>query len=119
MKYLLGNLVHRYCNLDSENYMMAASLRGCLKSLGATGNGTIKYIDIAYGHTDYLDNVCNSVSPNLIFDKSRTESQPDSCPIGSGAFQYPSHCEQGWLGTDCTNGCAYMNYLGFYCKGIS
>ena len=100
---------------------MAASLRGCLSILGATGIEEIDYIETAYGHTDYLDKVCNVIGENLTYDSSRTESQPDICPhapINPGGYMYPSHCNQGWLGTDCRNGCGNrQNYAGFYCKG--
>ena len=105
------------CNLDHNNYMRAMSLRACLTSLGATGSNEIEYIETAYGNDDYLNKVCEAVDLSLIYDKSRTESQPDSCS-GKSTYMYPSHCGQGWLGNDCTNGCGNDNYDGFYCKGI-
>ena len=98
--------------------MPAALLRGCLESLGATGTIQIEYIETTYGYEDYLNNVCNAVNENLSYDKSRTESQSDSCTSVSGIYMYPSHCKQGWLGKDCNNGCPQQNYNGFYCKGI-
>ena len=108
-----------YCKLDSNNFMMAASLRGCLNFLGATGTKEIECMDLDYGHTDYLDKICNVIGENLTYDSSRTESQPDICQSGSGsAYMYPSHCNKGWLGTDCSNGCGTENFAGFYCKGI-
>ena len=85
--------------------------------LGATGSKQIDYIETTYGHTDYLDKICNVIGENLTYDSSRTESQPDICHSGS-AYMYPSHCNKGWLGTDCSNGCGTENFAGFYCKGI-
>ena len=100
--------------------MMAASLRRCLKSLGATGSEKIEYIETFYGKDDYLDNVCRAIGDNLVYDKSRTESQPDSCTgiQDMYPYMYPSLCNQGWLGRDCFNGCSRPNYAGFYCKGM-
>ena len=96
--------------------MQATLLRGCLESLGATGTKQIEYIETTYGHDDYLNNVCNAVNVHLSYDKTRTELQPDSCT--TSAHMYPSHCNQGWLGQDCSNGCGNVDYNGFYCKGI-
>ena len=119
LKYLICILVHKYCKLDSNNFMMAASLRGCLMILGATGTKEIEYIETSHGNTDYLDKICNAIGENLTYDSSRTESQPDICHSGSGsAYMYPSHCNQGWLGTDCRNGWPQRRPAGFYCKGI-
>ena len=105
-----------YCKLDSNNFMMAASLRGCLNVLGATGTKEIEYIETAYGNTDYLDKICNTIGENLTYDSSRTKSQP-GVPTCRNTYMYPSHCNQGWLGTDCRNG-GGLAYAGFYCKGI-
>ena len=96
---------------------MAGSLRGCLNILGATGTKEIEYIETDYGHTDYLDKICNAIGENLTYDSSRTESQPDILHSGS-AYMYPSRCNQGWLGRDCSNDYGNRNYAGFYCKGI-
>ncbi len=98
--------------------MPATLLRGCLQSLGATGTEEIEYIETAYSHDDYLNNVCNAVYVDLSYDKTRTESLPHSCTISHSTYMYPSHCNQGWLGNDCSNGCGNTNYNGFYCKGI-
>ena len=112
------------CYLDSNNYMPATLLRGCLQSLGATGTKQIEYIETDYGNDDYLNNVCNAVNEDLSYDKSRTELQPDSCTSGSNSClhsyctMYPGGCSQGWLGYDCVNGCDNANFQGFYCKGI-
>ena len=106
-----------YCKLDANNFMMAASLRGCLNILGATLTNEIECMDLDYGHTDYLDKICNAIGENLTYDSSRTESQPDILHSGS-AYMYPSRCNQGWLGRDCSNDYGHRNYAGFYCKGI-
>ena len=105
-----------YCKLDANNFMMAASLRGCLNILSATGTKEIECMDVGYGHTDYLDKICNTIGENLTYDSSRTESQPN-VPTCGNTYMYPSHCNQGWLGTDCRNG-GGLAYAGFYCKGI-
>ena len=115
--YLICILVHMYCKLDANNFMMAASLRGCLNILGATGTKEIECISTSYGHTDYLDKICNTIGENLTYDSSRTESQPDICHSGRG-YMYPGSCGQGWLGTDCRNGWPQRRPAGFYCKGI-
>ena len=96
--------------------MPATRLRDCLTSLGATGTSPIQYIETQYGNTDYLDKVCNAITPGSAYNRALTEAQPDSC--SSSAFMYPSYCSQGWLGNDCSNGCAHANYAGFYCTGI-
>ena len=118
LKYLICILVHMYCKLDANNFMMAASLRGCLNILGATGTKEIEYIETDYGHTDYLDKICNTIGENLTYDSSRTESQPDIFHSGS-AYMYPGACRQGWLLCgDYNSGYGNRNYAGFYCKGI-
>ena len=98
--------------------MPATRLRECLVSLGSTGTAQIEYIETYYGHTDYLDKVCDATLPGSSFDQELTEAQPDVV-CTSSAYRYPSHCSQGWLGNDCSNGCAnyIANYAGFYCKG--
>ena len=95
--------------------MPATRLRECLASLGSTGTAQIEYIETQYGNRDYLDNVCNATLPGSTFDRELTEAQPDVCT--SSAYMYPSHCSQGWLGNDCSNGCGHANYAGFYCTG--
>ena len=96
--------------------MPATRLRGCLNRLGSSGSHQIEYIEVAYGYTAYLDNVCNAIHPGSSYDSSRTGSQPDACT--STAYMYPGHCGGGWLRGDCRNGCGNANYRGFYCKGI-
>ena len=98
--------------------MAARLLRGCLTALGATGIIPIEYIEtLPYGKAHYLDKVCNAINENLSYNQARTEAQPDSCRRTHSAYMYPSNCS-GWLGDDCSNGCLYQNYKGFYCKGI-
>lgn len=94
--------------------MSAVLLRACLISLGSTETSSIEYIEIAYGKTDWLDKVCDAINSGSIFDKVRTETQPDACSVGSPRM-YPSICSNGWLGRSCTNGCGNQNYNGFYC----
>ena len=102
------------------------SLKDCLNSLGANLNNEIRYIEThGFGNDDYLNKVCKAVDESLTYDKDRTESQPDSCsdtnceyPNPGGCVQYPSGCNQGWLGNECLNHCYNVNYNGFYCKGI-
>ena len=96
--------------------MHATRLRRCLTSLGGTGSKQIQYIETHYGNRDYLDKVCNATFPGSIYDKARTEAQPDKCT--TSGYMYPSHCSQGWLGNDCHNGCGNKNYAGFYCKSL-
>ena len=104
------------CNLDQNNFMAATFLRDCLVSLGSTKTRQIEYIEIHYGNTEFLDNVCDAIAPGTKFDLSLTEKQPDRCSSGSKVM-YPSHCNEGWLEQDCSNGCGNANYEGFYCTG--
>ena len=96
--------------------MEAALLRACLISLGSKETSSIEYIELDYGKTDWLDNVCNAINSGSVFDKARTEAQPDACTVGSPRM-YPSTCSNGWLGNSCNNGCGNKNYNGFYCTG--
>ena len=106
--------------------MRAISLRACLNSLGANLNHEIRYIETEFDNlnADYLNKVCKAVDESLIYDKDRTESQPDSCFFPNCAYpdacaQYPSQCIEGWLPpNDCFNHCHNDNYEGFYCKGM-
>jgi hypothetical protein len=64
-------------------------------------------VEVAYGRTDYLDNVCHAMGDSEY-----------SGPVGgdecrSTAAMYPSYCGQGWLGARCFNGCGNDNYLAF------
>ena len=103
------------CYLDDNLYMPATRLRECLVSLGSTGSAQIEYIETQYGNRDYLDKVCHATLTGSTYDQVLTEAQPDVCT--SSAYMYPSHCSQGWLGNDCSNGCGHANYAGFYCTG--
>ena len=70
----------------------------------------MQYIEVAYGNTDYLDNICQAMGHTSY---SHCHGG-DQC--GPGADMYPSHCNQGWLGPACHNGCGNTNYDGFYCQ---
>ena len=96
--------------------MAATLLRDCLISLGSTQTRQIKYIEIAYGKTDFLDKICDAITPGSKLDLSLTEAQTDVCSLGTKVM-YPSRCEEAWLECDQSNGCWNANYEGFYCKG--
>lgn len=96
--------------------MPAIKLRKCLNTLGSNGTARIEFIEIYYGNTDYLDQVCRIINEELLFDFERTENQLDTCLSNHTAYMYPSKCNQTWLGDDCFNNCTYDNYEGFYCK---
>ena len=97
--------------------MSATLLRGCLISLGSTKTRQIEYIEIHYGKTELLDNVCDAIKPGSTLDLSLTETQPDMCSSGT-KIMYPSNCKEGWIECDYSNGCGNANYEGFYCTGI-
>ena len=104
------------CDLDTDNYMLAMNLRGCLTALGGNGTNNIEYIETHYGYRNYLDNICSSIRPTLVFDRVRTEEQADMCKDGNVAFMYPSNCDTTWL-EGCENNCTFENFEGFYCRG--
>ena len=124
------------CYLDPDNYMPATRVRACLNGLGSTGTRPIEYIEtIPYDNDDYLDNLCNLIpnpkqaTTNYLYDKVRTEAQPDAniCPNNATvedcpmAFMYPSSCNIQPLtlpGDGCENGPDNPNYKGFYCLGM-
>jgi len=86
-------------------------LNSCLKALGAIFSN-VQYIEVAYGHTDYLDNICDAFGLGLYAGPVGS----DACyGGGANAMMYPSHCSQGWLGDMCNNGCGYDNYDAFDC----
>ena len=89
---------------------MVNELNDCLQALGS-GHSNVQYIEVAYGYSYYLDNVCQAFGYNSY---SGTYGG-DTCSSGS-PVQYPSHCNYGWLGSACTNGCGNANYAGFYCQ---
>ena len=106
------------CTLDADNFMNALFLRDCLTSLGSDpGFHQIEYIETHYGHDDYLQDICNSINSNLIYNKSLTEAQNDACPSNEDGWMYPSYCNLGYLECETTkNGCLWPNYKGFYCS---
>ena len=92
-----------------DKLILVAELNACLKFKGAAFFN-VQYIEVAYGHTDYLDNVCQAMG----YSGYSTTYGGDKC--STDAKMYPSHCAQGWLGNQCSNGCGNVNYDGFYCK---
>jgi len=104
------------CDLDLDNFMPATKLRRCLNTLGSNGTERVEYIDIHYGNTDYLDQVCGSINEDFLFDLERTENQMDMCLSNHTAYMYPSNCNQSWIGGDCISNCTFDNYEGFFCK---
>ena len=100
--------------------MKATSLRDCLTSLGGDPEfQPVEYIETLFGHDDYLENICQSIYPDLKYDKEKTENQKDVCTsAGVDGLMYPSYCDKGWLKCDSIkNGCGNPNFSGFFCKG--
>ena len=95
--------------------MLAKDLGECLLKLGGPPGQEIEFIEIHYGHWDFLDNICRSINSKLIFDRIRTEQQNDKCEVGDSAFMYPANCGLKFEG--CVRNCTYMEYIGFYCTG--
>jgi len=97
--------------LDAGNdkLIYVSELNACLKAAGAAFY-SVQWIEVAYGHTDYLDNVCKAMG----YAAYAGTHGGDQC--GSSANMYPSHCGQGWLGSACGNGCGNTNYDAFYCQ---
>jgi hypothetical protein len=83
-------------------------LNSYLRKRGAKFSN-VQYIEVAYGHLDYLNNVCRGMG----FIKYTRPVGGDVCR--SSARMYPSHCNQGWLGGACNNGCGNTNYAAFEC----
>ena len=100
------------CGLDQGNdqLILVSELNDCLQAAGSAFS-SVNYIEVAYGNTSYLDNVCQEFGYNA-YDGPYGG---DTCSGGS-AYQYPSYCGQGWLGNSCYNGCGNANYAGFYCN---
>ncbi len=92
-----------------KKLIMVSELNQCLQALGAQFAG-VQFIEIAYGHLDYLDNICKAFG----YTSYKTTHGGDKC--NSSAKMYPSHCGQGWLGAACGNGCGNTNYDAFYCN---
>ena len=99
------------CDFDTgeKKLIFVNELNQCLAALGAQYSN-VQYIEVAYGHLDYLDNICQEFG----YSSYASTHGGDQC-TGS-AYMYPSHCGQGWLGTSCWNGCGNANYDGFYCN---
>jgi len=93
----------------ADKVITVSELNACLQKLGAQFYN-VQYIEVAYGHTDYLDNVCKSFGYNAY----STVNGGDLC--SNAANMYPSHCGQGWLGQACWNGCGNANYGSFSCN---
>jgi hypothetical protein len=96
--------------LDANNdgLILVSELNSCLGALGAFSG--VQYIEVAYGNTSYLDNVCNAFG----YGPYAGTHGGDQC--SSGAYMYPSYCGQGWNSPNsCFNGCGNANYDGFYC----
>lgn len=85
-------------------------LNQCLAANGAAFSN-VQFIEIAYGNTEYLTNVCNSFGYGAY---AGVPNEGDFC--SSSANMYPSHCGQGWLGGACGNGCGNTNHLAFFCQ---
>ena len=149
IKYFCGPCLLLFCilgcHLDANHYMPAKLLTTCLNQLSGLleeediqinrdsneddGDNTkrkpIEYIETHYGKEDYLDNVCRFMKPSYgpyIYDKKRTEAQPDACVCKVDGdcdlhYMYPSDCKEYWLDCQLQNGCSNKNYKGFYCKG--
>jgi cysteine-rich repeat protein len=92
-----------------QKLITVAELNSCLQAVGAAFFN-VQYIEVAYGNTSYLDNVCKEFGYN---NYSGTWGG-DLC--NSSAYMYPSYCGQGWKGGGCSNGCGNANYGGFYCN---
>lgn len=93
-----------------DRRILVTELNTCLQDIGALFY-EIEYIEVAYGNTDYLDNVCVAFG----YDAYAGTYGDDLCD--TSAAMYPSHCGQGWLGAECGNGCGNGNYDGFLCSG--
>jgi cysteine-rich repeat protein len=99
------------CGLDDGNdkLIYIAELNACLSALGAAFSN-VQWIEVAYDNTDYLDNVCQAFG-YVVYTGPHGGDQ-----CNSSANMYPSHCNQGWLGGACGNGCGNTNYDGFFCQ---
>ena len=96
-------------DVGNDKLIYVSELNSCLAALGAQFSA-VQYIEVAYGHTDYLDNICDAMG----YQSYNGCHGGDQC--GGSAKMYPSHCGQGWLGGPCHNGCGNVNYDAFYCK---
>jgi hypothetical protein len=92
-----------------DGYISVSELNSCLQVLGAAFYA-VEYIEVAYGNTDYLDNIC--VVGFGYGSYASAVYEDSSAPDGN---YYPSSCGNGWLGSACWNGNGNANYLGFTC----
>merc|ERR1712205_194114 len=100
------------CRGLSGKHVYVAALNKCPKIIGAKFYH-VQWIEVAYGHTNYLSNICRKM-----FGAHSSYAGTiggDRCHHGS-ANMYPSHCNQGWKGRKCSNGCGNTNYAGFRCS---
>jgi len=95
--------------LSGKNVYVAA-LNQCLRRIGAQFYH-VQWIEVAYGHTNYLTNICRQ----MFGSGSRYIGTIGGDRCSSSAAMYPSYCGQGWLGRKCNNGCGNTNYAGFRC----
>ncbi|MFT4626488.1 MAG: hypothetical protein ACI8PZ_005165 [Myxococcota bacterium] len=96
---------------DGDRIIRVADLNLCLEGLGAEFS-EVQYIEVAYGFTEYLDEVCDRFGYGPYLEPWGD----DLCDgFGPGAYMYPSYCGFGWLGAGCYNGCGNDNYPGFVC----
>ena len=75
------------CHSD-DTVITVDELNTCLNTVGAACS-SVQYIEIAYGHTDYLDEICRQFG----FHGFKEALGSDQCYSGSPT-QYPSHCGQ-------------------------
>ncbi len=92
-----------------DKIIYVSELNACLQALGAQFSA-VSYIEVAYGNTEYLDNICQAMG----YSSYNGCHGGDKC--SNAAHMYPSHCNQGWLGGPCWNGCGNVNYDGFFCQ---
>merc|ERR1711959_53140 len=95
--------------LSGKNVYVAA-LNQCLRRIGAQFYH-VQWIEVAYGHTNYLTNICRQ----MFGSASRYIGTIGGDRCSSSAAMYPSYCGQGWKGRRCNNGCGNANYAGFRC----
>ena len=96
-------------DVGNDKLIYVSELNACLQALGAQFHN-VQYIEVHYGNTEYLDNICQAMG-HASYNGCHGGDQ-----CGPGADMYPSHCNQGWLGPACHNGCGNTNYDGFYCQ---
>ncbi len=100
---------HKCTDVGGDKLIYVSELNACLSTLGAQF-ASVQWIEVAYGNTSYLTNICKEMG----YSSYSTTHGGDKC--SSSANMYPSHCNQGWLGGACHNGCGNTNYDGFYCN---